>query len=101
VGRNKRKMHPRKRADVATIAYTWRLTWRNVALGGLVAAYLPLEPKFARSNLVKEMGFSRAIKIRSTTSSGGAVKPSVHVVRFYGMLQIPTEYERDNTSQQN
>jgi hypothetical protein len=36
-------------------------------------------------------GFLRAIQIRSTTSFGGEVKPfSTNVVRFYGMLKIPT-----------
>jgi hypothetical protein len=38
------------------------------------------------------MVFLRAIKIRSTSSFGGEVKPSVHVVRFYGMLKIPADY---------
>jgi hypothetical protein len=45
-------------------------------------------------------GFLRAIRIRSTTSFGGKVKPSPHDVRFHGMLKIPVEYER-NTSPQN
>jgi hypothetical protein len=36
-----------------------------------------LEPRFTVSNLAKDDGFLRAIKIRSTTSFKGEVKPSV------------------------
>jgi hypothetical protein len=39
-----------------------------------------------------------AIKICGTPSFGGQVKPSAHVVRFYGILKIPAEYDRDTTS---
>jgi hypothetical protein len=42
-----------------------------------VVAYLPLVPRFAGSNAVEDDGFLIVIKIRSTTSFGGEVKPSV------------------------
>jgi hypothetical protein len=48
----------------------------------------------AGSNPVKDDGFLRAIKIRSTTSFGGEVKPTAHVERFYGMLKNSVVYER-------
>jgi hypothetical protein len=47
-----------------------------------VVACLPLDPKFAGSNPTKDDGFLRVIKIRSTTSFGGEVKPSVPCRRF-------------------
>jgi hypothetical protein len=51
---------------------------RNVvALGGLVAIELPTGPKVRGFNPGRDDGFLRAIKIRSTTSFGGEVKPSV------------------------
>jgi hypothetical protein len=53
-------------------------------------------PKVAGSNLVKYGGFLRVIKICSTTSFGGEVKPSAHV-RFYGMLKIHTNTKGDSS----
>jgi hypothetical protein len=47
----------------------------RVALGGLVVSVLATGPK------VRD-GFLRVIKIRSTTSFGGEVKPSVPCRRF-------------------
>jgi hypothetical protein len=49
------------------------------------------------SNLAKDNGFLKAIKICSMTSFKGQVKPSTHVVRFYGMLKTPAEYDRDTS----
>ena len=43
--------------------------------GGLEVAYWPLVPKFAGSNPAKAVGFFRAIKILSTPSFIGEVKP--------------------------
>jgi hypothetical protein len=54
-----------------------------------------LDPRFGGANSAEEDGFLMAIKIRSTTSLGGEVNPSAHVVRFYGMLKKPAKYERD------
>jgi hypothetical protein len=31
------------------------------------------------------------------TSVGMDIKPSAHVLRFYGMLKIPAEYDRDTS----
>jgi hypothetical protein len=45
------------------------------------------------SNLAKNDGFLMAIKISSTTSIGGEVKPSVHFIRFYGILKDPIGME--------
>jgi hypothetical protein len=49
---------------------------------------LSIRLKVACSNLVEDDGFLRAIKIRGTTSFGGEVKTSPHVLRFYGVLKI-------------
>jgi hypothetical protein len=38
---------------------------------GLVLAYLPLDTRFAGSNLAEDDAFLRAIKIRSTASLEG------------------------------
>jgi hypothetical protein len=55
---------------------------------------LSLDPRFAGSNPTEDDGFIRVIKIRSTTSFGGKVKPSVHGIRFYGMLKTRTVWKR-------
>jgi hypothetical protein len=51
-----------------------------VDLGGLVVSVL--DPRFAGSIRTEVDGFLRVIKIRSTTSFGGEVKPSVPCRRF-------------------
>jgi hypothetical protein len=48
-----------------------------------------MDPRFAGSNLAESNGFSKVIKIHSTSSFRGEVKPSTHVTRFYDMLKIP------------
>jgi hypothetical protein len=52
----------------------------DVDLGGLVVSVL--DPRLAGSILTEVDGFLRVIKIRSTTSFGGEVKPSVPCRRF-------------------
>jgi hypothetical protein len=48
-----------------------------------VVVCLPLDPRFAGSNPAEDDGFLTVIKIRSTTSFGGEVKPpSVPCRRF-------------------
>jgi hypothetical protein len=42
-----------------------------------VVTCLPLDPRLTVSNLAEDDGFLRVIKIRSTTSFVGEVKPSV------------------------
>jgi hypothetical protein len=60
----------------------------------MVIVRLPLDPRFTDSNPAEGGGFLKAIKIRSTLSFGGEVKPSAHVARLYSMLQIPSKNER-------
>jgi hypothetical protein len=57
-----------------------------------------LDPRFAGSKAAEDNELSTVTKICATTSFGGEVKLSAHVVRFYGMLNNPAEYER-GTSQ--
>jgi hypothetical protein len=53
-----------------------------------------LDPRFVGSNLAKDEGFSRKIKIRSTTSFRGEVKLLFHYLGFYSMLKHPTSMEK-------
>jgi hypothetical protein len=55
---------------------------------------LTLDSRFAVSNPAEDDGFLRAIKIRSSTSSGAEVKPLASCRKVYGMLKIPEEYDR-------
>jgi hypothetical protein len=64
-----------------------------------VVICLPLVQRFSGLNLAENDGFLRPIVIRSTTYFGREVEPLAHVVRFYGMLKIPAEYDRDTSSQ--
>jgi hypothetical protein len=57
-----------------------------------------LGPRFEGSDTIEDDGFLKTIEIHSTTALGGGVKPSAHVVKFYGMLKIPAEYDRDTSS---
>jgi hypothetical protein len=66
-----------------------------VALGGLVVAYLPLDPTFAGSKPAE--GLLSTIKIRSTTSFGGEVKPSVLCRKILRLVKEPYKYERDTS----
>jgi hypothetical protein len=63
------------------------LSSKAVAVGGLEFI---MDQRFADSDPAEDDGFLRAIKVLSTTSFGGEAKPSTHMVRFYGMLNIPT-----------
>ena len=53
-----------------------------VGFGGLGVACWPLVPKFAGSNPAEAVGFLRGVKILSTPSFGGEVKPAVPCRRF-------------------
>jgi hypothetical protein len=81
-----------KRADSKVYHSFYAVWWRSavedaetvrmllpnyIVLGGLVVSALATEPKVRGFN-----GFLRVIKIRSTTSFGGEVKPSVPCRRF-------------------
>jgi hypothetical protein len=67
-----------------------RMQYLTVALGGLVVACLPLEPRFASSNAAEGDGFLRAIKISS-------VKPSVPCREILRQVKKPYGYERDTS----
>jgi hypothetical protein len=60
-----------------SFTFYWPVRMKPIALGGLVVACLPLDPRFADSNLAEDDGFLRAIKIHSTTSFRKEWKPSV------------------------
>jgi hypothetical protein len=62
---------------------------------GLAVVSLPLDPRFAGSNLAKDYGFLRVIKILSTTSFGGEVKPLVPCHKFLWHVKESCKYERD------
>jgi hypothetical protein len=66
------------------------------SLGGLVVECMPLDPRFAGSNLAEDDGFLKAIKFRSTTSFGEEVKPSVPC-KSLRHVEEPYEYERDTS----
>jgi hypothetical protein len=61
-------------------------TRSGIAIAGVIIRYLiaclPLDPKFAGSNLAEDDGILRVMHIHSTTSFVGEVKPSVTCRRF-------------------
>jgi hypothetical protein len=65
-----------------------KVAYLIIALGGLLVACLLMDPRLACSNLADGKEFLRVIKIRSTTSFGDEVKPSVPC-KIYGMLKNP------------
>jgi hypothetical protein len=62
------------------------------ALGGLVVACLPLDPRFAGSNPAEDDGFLRVIKIRSTISTKFSRRSHVVDLRH---VKGPYKHERD------
>jgi hypothetical protein len=56
-------------------------------LGGVMLSVLAIGPKVREFKSCRRDGFLKAIRIRSTSFFGGEVKPSPHVVIFYGMLK--------------
>jgi len=59
-----------------------------------VVACLPLDLRFAGSHSTEDDEFLRELKVRSTTSFGGEVKPSVPSRKILHVKEI-YEYERD------
>jgi hypothetical protein len=57
-------------------------------------AYLPLDPRFAGSDLAEDSGFLRAVDIYGTTSFGGEVKLSVPCRKILRHVKEPYRYER-------
>jgi hypothetical protein len=64
-----------------------------VALGDLVVSVLPFGPK-VRGCPAEDCGFLMAIKIRSTNSFGGEVKPSVPCRKTLRHVKDPYRYEQ-------
>jgi hypothetical protein len=59
---------------------------------------LPLDPRFAGSNAAESDGFFRSIKVLSTTSLGGEVKPSAPCRKILPHVNDPLRYDRQNSS---
>jgi hypothetical protein len=55
---------------------------------------LATRPKVCRSNLVESNGFLRVIKIYSTTSFGGEIKPSAMCLKILRHVKVPLRYDR-------
>jgi hypothetical protein len=56
-----------------------------------------LDPRFVGLNTVEDYRFLRAIKIRSTTSFGGEVKPSLTCGEILRHVKKTVECERDTS----
>jgi hypothetical protein len=70
----------------------------HVALGDLVVSVLPFGPK-VRGCPAEDCGFLMAIKIRSTNSFGGEVKPSVPCRKTLRHVKDPYRYEQKELRQ--
>jgi hypothetical protein len=75
----------------------WKVVYKLI-LGYVIVIVFAIWPKVVGSNPAKDDGLLRAIKIRSTTSSRGEVKPSTPCHKVHGMLNIPAEYDTDTSS---
>jgi hypothetical protein len=64
-----------------------------IALDGLVVSVLATGPRFTGSNPAEGDGFIMAIKIRSMTSFGGKVKPSVPFRKILRQVKETYRYE--------
>jgi hypothetical protein len=69
--------------------------YRLLALGGLVVACLPVDPRFACSDPVDDEGFLRETKIRNMTSFAGEVKPSAPCRKILRHVKEPSQYESE------
>jgi hypothetical protein len=67
------------------------------ALSGLVINVLATEPKACGFSSDRGRRIFKGDKFHNKTSFGGEVKPSPHIVRFYGMLKNPTHMKRDTS----
>jgi hypothetical protein len=84
-------------ANGVTRNVTCAVNMKLVALGSIVVTCLPLHPRFAGSNPADDDEFLRELRIRSTTSYGGEVKPSVPCRKILQRVKEPYEYERDTS----
>jgi hypothetical protein len=73
------------------------LNQQNVVIDGLVVIVLVTGPEVCGFKPGRRRWILRAIKIRRTTS-GRKKSRRPHFVKFYGMLNIPEEYDRDTAS---
>jgi hypothetical protein len=69
----------------------------KVAVSGLVVSVLAVGSRFAGSNPGKDDGSLRVIKIRTTTSFRGEVKPLIQCCKLLWHVKEPYEYERDTS----
>jgi hypothetical protein len=69
----------------------------GAAIGDLAVTCLPPDPRFAGSDPAEDSGFLRAIKIRSTTSFRGEVKPLFPCHKILQHLKEQYEYERETS----
>jgi hypothetical protein len=63
-------------------------------------ACLPWEARFVGSNSAEDDGFLRVIKIRSTTSFGGEVKPSTPCRKILRHVSINKKFCQEQTDRQ-
>jgi hypothetical protein len=73
----------------------------NVVLRGLVVTVLASGPRFAGLSQAEGDGFLTAIKIRSTPSFGGEVKPSVPCHEILRYIKGPFEVRKRYFVRQN
>jgi hypothetical protein len=67
-----------------------------VVLSGLVVSVLATGPKIHRFNPAKDNGFFKGNKNQEYDFlAGWGGEMSAHVIRFYGMLKILVEYDRN------
>jgi hypothetical protein len=76
-------------------------TYDLVVLGGVMVSVFAIGPKVRGFKPGRGDGLLRAIKIRSTPSFGGEVKPNAHVIRTYAMLENPSKYGQRYFVRQN
>jgi hypothetical protein len=61
----------------------------SIFYSSVVVIMLPMDPRFAGLNPTEDDGILRAIQIRSTTSFGGKVKPSVPYRKILRYVKEP------------
>jgi hypothetical protein len=68
--------------------------YRYVVLSGVMASVLVIGPSFEGSDPAEGNRLLMTIKIRSTASFGGYVKPSATFRKILLHLKIPSKYEQ-------
>jgi hypothetical protein len=67
----------------------FHLAYRHSLLGGVMVSALDIGPKGHRFKPIKGDGFLRAIKIHSTPSFTGEVKPKATCIKFLQYVKEP------------